>query len=100
MLLLETVLLDRMPEIVPLLIGGCSILLIMFFYFIGFYFNTYIFVASPIIICLLVGSVMFWVLRNKAWLTPEIFIFILPGGYLIVNIVSWVILVVMMQQIN
>ena len=52
---------------------------------------------TQIISCLLLGGVLFWILRNKAWLTPWRFAFILLGSYLFINVVSWIIIVIISQ---
>lgn len=41
----------------------------------------------PTILCLLLGNIIFWVLRSKQWLTKTKFIFILIGSYLLINII-------------
>jgi hypothetical protein len=52
---------------------------------------------TQIISCLLLGGILFWILRSKAWLTPKRFVFILLGSYLFVNMVSWAIIVIISQ---
>ena len=48
--------------------------------------------SLPIIICPLFGSIIFLLLRNKKWLTSWMFMSILAGSYLVVNIVMAIIM--------
>ncbi|MEK7309648.1 MAG: hypothetical protein AAB038_02380 [Planctomycetota bacterium] len=79
-----------LADILSFLICGCSMWLIMLFSFIStnYYGKGIVFTVSPLIICVLLGSITFLSYRDKKWLTPWKFTFILLGVYLFFNIVS------------
>jgi len=90
---LDIVSLGRVTRVASLLIYECGMWLIMLLDVIDlrFYYEGIAFIVSPLIICLLLGYIVFLTLRNKTQVIPKRFTLILILAYLAFNVASLVV---------
>ena len=75
---------------------GVSLAIICTVTYMHYVLTIISFSFPSIIVCLLSGSIIFLLFKNKKWLTMRNFTFILLGVYLFVNIVFGIIIIIKM----